>query len=227
MWAVEQFKKYVYGEQFKIISDHKTLMSVLKPNRRKKSFSSKLTTWVDRSFLFDLDALHVAGRTLGMAEYWSRHPSELQEAVLNAETLWIEWFTVNSVISLNDVGEKNEASSEQSKPAECVNESFTVNRIKEAKQREPIKARDGLNSRGTSKKYCFITARTRKKSQSPSIKLLNEKLLPANYIADKLTQRVIRLSKNFNKTRSTRLESPWREKLYPILLDYRDFFYMD
>ena len=33
VWAVEHFKNYVYGVPFKILSDHKALMTVLRPNR--------------------------------------------------------------------------------------------------------------------------------------------------------------------------------------------------
>ena len=65
-------------------------MSVLKPNRRNKTFSSRLTKLVDRLLPFDFEVSHVAWRTSGMADYLSRHPSELQEAVVNAETLWNE-----------------------------------------------------------------------------------------------------------------------------------------
>ena len=64
-------------------------------------------------------------------------------------------------------------------------------------------------------------------SQSPSIKQLNGKLLPANYCADKLIQQVIRLVKKYNKTGVTRLPSPWREKLKTFSLDERNFLYTD
>ena len=36
VWAVEHFKIYVYGVQFKMLSDHKALMTVLRPNRGNK-----------------------------------------------------------------------------------------------------------------------------------------------------------------------------------------------
>ena len=212
VWAVEHFRNYVYGVHFKIISDHKALMSVLKPNRGNKTLSSRLTRWVDRLLPFDFEVVHVAGRTLGMADYLSRHPTELQGSSVKAETLWNEWFTVNSVISLNDVLDNSEASSVKSRPAESANEANTVNRINQAKRRQPIKMQDERNSRETSKTHCSNTAGTRKMNQSPSIKALNENLLPANYSADKLIQRVIRLVKNYNKTGVTRLPSPWREK---------------
>ena len=202
-------------------------MSVLKPNRGNKTFSGRLTRWVDRLLPFDFEVVHVAGRTLGMADYLSRHPTELQGSSVKAETLWNEWFTVNSVISLNDVLDNSEASSVKGSQAESVKAANTVNRINQAKRRKPIKTQDERNSRETSKNHCSNTARTRKMNQSPSIKALNEKLLPAYYNADKLIQRVIRLLKNYNKTGVTRLPSPWREKFQAFSLDEREFLYMD
>ena len=227
VWAVEHFRNYVYGVQFKIISDHKALMSVLKPNRGNKTFSSRLTRWVDRLLPFDFEVVHVAGRTLGMADYLSRHPTELQGSSIKAETLWNEWFTVNSVISLNDVLDSSEANRAKSRSTERANEANAVNRINKANLRQPIKMQDERYPRETSKSHCSNTARTRKMSQSPSIKALNEKLLPANYNADKLIQRVIRLVKNYNKSGVTRLPSPWREKFQAFSLDEREFLYMD
>ena len=50
VWAVEHFKNYVYGIKFQVISDHKALSSVLRPIRGNKTFSSRLTRWVDRLF---------------------------------------------------------------------------------------------------------------------------------------------------------------------------------
>ena len=111
-WTVGQYKNYVYGIQFKKISDHISLMSVFKTNRGNKTFSSRFTRWVDRLVPFDFQA-HVASRTLGMADYLSRHPTELKRASVKAKTLWK---TVSSVISLNNVLENSETSSEKDKP---------------------------------------------------------------------------------------------------------------
>ena len=55
-------------------------MTVLRPNRGNKTFSSRLTRWVDRLLPFEFEVIHVAGRALGMADYLSRHPTELQGA---------------------------------------------------------------------------------------------------------------------------------------------------
>ena len=95
----------MYGVKFKIRSDHKILITVLRPNRGNR-FSSRITRWVDRLLPFELEVSHVAERTLGMVDYLSRHPTELQGAAIKAETLSNEWFTINSVTSLNDVSEQ-------------------------------------------------------------------------------------------------------------------------
>ena len=149
----------------------------------------------------------MAERTLGMADYLSRHPTEVYGSTIKAETLWNEWFTVNSVISLNIVLDCSEASSEQSKPAENASEEISINRMNQAGRKQPIKLKNERNSREPSKRHCGKSVLKRKMSQSPSIKQLNEKLLPANYCADKLIQRVIRLVKWYNKTEVTRLRS--------------------
>ena len=203
-------------------------MTVLKPNRGNKTFSSRLTRWVDRLLPFEFEVVHVAGRTLGMADYLSRHPSELEGASIKTETLWNEWFTVNSVISINNVLENGELTSEQAEAAKRENESNSINRVAKANWKQPVRTRDERNSRDKSKKHCRVTTRVNKMSdKSPSIKLLNEKLLPANYVADKLIQRVISLVKTYSKTGVSRLPSPWREKLQFFSVDDKNLLYMD
>ena len=54
-----------------------------------------MTRWVDRLLPFDFVIVHTPGRTLGMADYLSRHPSEYEGAVAKAEDLFNDWFTIN------------------------------------------------------------------------------------------------------------------------------------
>ena len=197
-------------------------MSVLKPNRGNKTFSSRLTRWVDRLLPFEFEVIHAAGRTLGMADYLSRHPSELKGASLKAEALWNEWFTVNCVISLKDVLEDSDATSKAS-----ASERNTVNRVIGTNSRQPIRKREERNPRDSSKNQCRTIERKVKMSEKSAINLLNEKLLPANYAADKLIQRVISIIKNYNRTAVSRLPSPWREKFQSFSIDDNNFLYMD
>ena len=62
-------------------------MSVLRPNRGNKTFQSRLTRLKDRLWSFEFKVVLAAGRTLGMVDYLSRHPSVLQGASVKAEAL--------------------------------------------------------------------------------------------------------------------------------------------
>ena len=103
VWAIEHFKIYVYGVKFRIISDHKALASVLKPNRVNNTFSSGLTRLVDRLLSFEFEISHAPGRVLGFADYLSRHPSEIKGNTVKAEKLWIDWFTVYTITKINAI----------------------------------------------------------------------------------------------------------------------------
>ena len=78
-------------------------MSVFKPNRVHKTFSSRLKRWADRLLPFDFEVVPVAGGTLVMTAYSSIHPSKIEGVNIKAELLWNEWFTVNIVNSLIDI----------------------------------------------------------------------------------------------------------------------------
>ena len=97
VWSIEHFKIYVYGVAFGIVSDHNALESVLRSNKGNKTFSSSLTRRVDRLLPFEFSIVHTPGRTLGMADYLSRHPSEFEGSVAIAEELFNDWFKVNVV----------------------------------------------------------------------------------------------------------------------------------
>ena len=97
VWSIENFKNYVYGVAFGIVSDHNALESVLRSNKGNKTFSSRLTRRVDRLLPFEFSIVHTPGRTLGMADYLSRHPSEFEASVAKAEELFNDWSKVNVV----------------------------------------------------------------------------------------------------------------------------------
>ena len=179
------------------------------------------------------EVVHVSGRTLGMADYLSRHPTELQGAAIKAETLWNEWFTVSSVNSLIDVLVNKQttsaATSEQRKPARSVKESNTVNRINAAKPNQPMRTRDTLNSRDSSKSHCSHSSRKSKMDRSPSItnKITQRKVFASELQRRQTNSESYRLSKKYNKTGVTRLPSPWGKKFHSLSLDEKQFSYMD
>ena len=97
VWALEQFRNYVYGTQFTVISDHEALTKLLKNNKRIKTLTSRLTKWVDRLLLFDFEKAEWSKKSTGIADYLSKYPSGTQGRTMKAESLWSNWFTVNAV----------------------------------------------------------------------------------------------------------------------------------
>ena len=84
VWAIEHFKNFVC-EKFDVVSDHKALQSVLKANIGNKTFSSRLTRWADKLLPFDFSVLQALGRTIGLADYLSRHSSEYCGSTVKTE----------------------------------------------------------------------------------------------------------------------------------------------
>ena len=103
VWAVEHFKNYLYGIKFQVVSDHKALATVLKSNKGNRTYSSRLTRWDDCLLPFDYGIFHAPGRTIGIADYLSRHPSPIEGASVKADELWNNWFTVNHVNNVNSI----------------------------------------------------------------------------------------------------------------------------
>ena len=76
----------------------------------------------------------------------------MQGAMVKAETLWTEWFTVNSVISLKDVLEANATTSENR--ANDESERNSIHRVIDAKNSQPIRKQDKRDLREQSKIHC-------------------------------------------------------------------------
>ena len=47
--------------------------------------------------------IYAPGRTIGIADYLSRHPSQREGESVKAKDLWNNWFTVNHVIYVNSI----------------------------------------------------------------------------------------------------------------------------
>ena len=56
-----------------------------------------MTRWVNRLLPYDFQVVHTAGRTLGMADYLSRHPAHCSGSIIKSEEMFKDWFTINIV----------------------------------------------------------------------------------------------------------------------------------
>ena len=75
VWAVENYKTYLYGSEFEVITEHKALLCALSPNHGNKTYQSRLPRWVDRILAFNFTNKHLAGKYMGFTDLLSRIPS--------------------------------------------------------------------------------------------------------------------------------------------------------
>ncbi len=81
VWSTEQFRNYIHGRPFEVITDHQALLSALPPNRGNKTFFSRLTRWVDKLLPYNFVVNHQSGEKIGLADYLSRHPTSAPDPV--------------------------------------------------------------------------------------------------------------------------------------------------
>ena len=75
VWGLEHFRLYIYGKPIKLLTDHQALKPLMKRNRSNKTYSARLTRWLDRLAHFTINVNHIAGKHLALTDYLIRNPS--------------------------------------------------------------------------------------------------------------------------------------------------------
>ena len=94
VWGLEPFHLYIYGKPIKLLTDHQALEPLIKRNRSNKTYSARLTRWLDRLTHFTINVSHIAGKHLALTDYLSRNPS----APPQADDVYDEEYVINNVI---------------------------------------------------------------------------------------------------------------------------------
>ena len=224
VWSVEHFKNYVYGIEFEIVSDHKALKSVLKANKSNKTFSSRLTRWVDRLLPFEFNVVHTPGRTLGMADYLSRHPSPYSGAVIKSEQMFNDWFTINVVNEFENELEETimrNAKKRTNFVSQPISQSEVRTRVFTVSEQDASSLLNAkTNKSGKIDNYAYnelMAANSR----------ISQVYVQANYEKDKQLQKLIKLIQNRDSSQIARFPSPWREKFNSLSLDSNNLLYLD
>ena len=74
VWGLEHFRLSIYGKPVKRLTDHQALEPLIKRNRTNKTYSARLTRWLDRLAHFTINVNHIAGKRLALTDYLSRIP---------------------------------------------------------------------------------------------------------------------------------------------------------
>ena len=98
VWAIEYFKYYLFGKTFTVLTDHRALLSILKSHGSNKSYSSRLTRWIDRLLPLHFNIEHIPGTRMGLVDYISRQPNQKAKSV----TQYDEEFMVATISRIRD-----------------------------------------------------------------------------------------------------------------------------
>ena len=202
-----------------MVSDHKTLQSVLKSNKGNKTFSSRLTRWVDRLWPFDFNVVRTPGRTLGMAGYLSRHPSPYEGNVEKVEEMFNKWFTFNVINEIKPTLNKakrtieskliNSQNSEKELNTQVLTVHASVHKVNQSKQVDKL---------------------AESKTMAEQHDLENSKMstvcVQANYEMNKTIQKVIRLVKDREVAVISLLPPKWREKFNSFIVHENGLLFM-
>ena len=75
VWGLEHFRFYIYGKLIKLLTDHQALEPLIKRNRSNKTYSARLTRWLDRLAHFTINVNHIAQKDLALTDYLSSNPN--------------------------------------------------------------------------------------------------------------------------------------------------------
>ena len=74
VWGLEHCRLYLNGTPIKLSMDHQAFESLIKRNPFNKTYSTRLTLWLDRLSHFAINVNHIASKHLALTDYLSRKP---------------------------------------------------------------------------------------------------------------------------------------------------------
>ena len=94
VWGLEHFRLYIYGKPIKLLTDHQASEPLIKRKKSNKTYSARLTRWLDRLAHFTINVNHIAGKHLALTDYLSRNPS----APPQTDDVYDEEYVINNIL---------------------------------------------------------------------------------------------------------------------------------
>ena len=139
VWGLEHFRLYIYGKPIELLTDHQALEPLIKRNRSNKTYSAKLTRWLNRLAHFDINIKHNAGKHFTLTDYLSKNPvAKLvpienydEEYVIKCIIPLLEF--INTHGSISDEKKATKQNNNQSQTRSVNKQPLTINQINERK----------------------------------------------------------------------------------------------
>ena len=94
VWGFEYYRLYIYGKPLALLTNRQTQEPLIKRNRSNKTYSARLTWWLDRLAHFTINVNHIAGKHLALTDYLSRNPN----APPQQDEAYEEEYVINSIV---------------------------------------------------------------------------------------------------------------------------------
>ena len=150
MWGLEHFRLYIYGKPIEPLTDHQALEPLIKRNRTNKTYSARLTRWLDRLVHFDINIKHIAGKHLALTDYLSRNPISKPEPIENYD----EEYVINCIMPLlefiNNYGSVASQKQLEARTDQNEQREQTINQSEQRRPNKPNPKEDEVNKRSSS-----------------------------------------------------------------------------
>ena len=200
--GLEHFRLYIYGKPIELLTDHQELEPLIERNRTNKTYSARLTRWLDRLTHFDINIKHIARKHLALTDYLSKNPISKPQPVENYEGEYV----INCIMPLlefiNNYGsaasqKKLEARTDQNEQCEQ-----TIIQSEQSRPNKPKPKENKANKRSSSLPH----------PNTVDTKSLNA-VQPVQEIMD--IRRVEQIEKEDHSEKTLNLIKLWKELVKP------------
>ena len=167
-----------------------------------------LTRWVDRLLSFNFSVIHAPGRTIGFADYLSRHPSKYCGSTVKAEEMFNSWFTINVVDEI--VPQLSRKLANKNEPIRIRIEGKRNASVNESVLTVHTPTQSSVISKQNSK--VPVSGKMSEKKDLSKSKI-SQNYVQANYENDRNIQKIIRLIKDKNPAVIFCLPSPLEREI--------------
>ena len=207
VWGLEHFRLYIYGKPIELLTDHQALEPLIKRNRSNKTYSARLTRWLDRLAHFDIKIKHIAGKHLALTDYLSRHPISKPVPIEHYD----EEYVINCIIPLAEFISNHGSITDEKNTEAQTDKSKTPHTNSQSQTRSVIEPPLNKNKH---------TERSQSIAIPNSVTTDKVHYLKNNYHKDKMDHKIIETIEKEDPSEETlKLTKRWREISKPG--DYR------
>ena len=203
MWGLEHFRLYIYGKPIELLTDHQALEPLIKRNRTNKTYSARLTRWLDRLAHFDINIKHIAGKHLALTNYLSRNPISKPESIENYDEEYVSNCIMPLLEFINNYGSVASQNKLETRTDQNEQREQTTNQSERSRLNKPKSKENKANKRSSSLPHSN-TADTKKLNTIQTVQEITMDI-----------RRIERIEKEDHSEETLNLTKRWRELVKP------------